>query len=336
MALSRLTFTCKRCNIVENDIFKGINQVIFNSTLQQMAVLFIYMIIGFVLVKAKVVGAEGSKVLSRLENNLFIPALVFGTFARQFTRQTLSTAWKLLLFSFGIEFVVIALAIGFGKIFFKEKFVRNVCVYGLCFANFGFMGNAIVESLFPEHFMMYLIFVLPLWTLIYVWGVPNLLREPQRVQGSKVLSKLKSLVNPMFIALILGAIIGLSGLKMPKVITTVVTSCGNCMSPLAMVLSGMVFATINLKTAFTNLSVYICSVLRLIVFPVIFALVFKFIDINFTWYVCLVCSTAMPLGLNAIVIPAADGKDLTVPAGMAVVSHLLAIITIPIIFMIFL
>ena len=310
--------------------------MIFSSTMQQMTILFIYMIIGFILVKAKVVGAEGSKVLSRLENNVFIPALVFGTFARQFTRQTLSTAWKLLLFSFGIEFAVIALALLFGKIFFKEKFVRNVCVYGLCFANFGFMGNAIVESLFPEHFMMYLIFVLPLWILIYTWGVPSLLREPNPLERRKVLGKIKGLINPMFIALFLGAIIGLSGLKMPKVITTVVTSCGNCMSPLAMVLSGMVFATINLKSAFTNLSVYICSVLRLIVIPVLFAVIFKFVPIDKTWYICLVCSTAMPLGLNAIVIPAADGKDLTVPAGMAVVSHLLAVITIPIMFMIFL
>ncbi len=310
--------------------------MIFTSTLQQMAVLLIYMAIGFILVKVKVVGAEGSKVLSRLENNLFIPALVFGTFANQFTRDTLSSAWKLLLFSFAIELAVIVIAVFLGRLFFKEKFVRNVCVYGLCFSNFAFMGNAIVESLFPQHFMMYLIFVLPLWTLIYVWGVPNLLREPQSHGNGRMADKIKTLVNPMFIALILGAIIGLSGLKMPKVVSTVVTSCGNCMSPLAMVLSGMVFAGINLKSAFTNFSVYLCSFLRLIAFPMIIALAFKFVPIAETWYVCLVCSVAMPLGLNAIVIPAADGKDLTVPAGMAVVSHLLAIITIPIVFMIFL
>ena len=37
------------------------------------------------------------------------------------------------------------------------------------------MGNAVVMNLFPDIFFEYLIFTLPLWTLIYLWGVPRLL-----------------------------------------------------------------------------------------------------------------------------------------------------------------
>ena len=39
----------------------------------------------------------------------------------------------------------------------------------------------------------------------------------------------------------------------------------------------------------------------------------------------------MPLGLNTVVIPAAYGKDTSIPAGMALVSHVLSIATIPLI-----
>ena len=42
----------------------------------------------------------------------------------------------------------------------------------------------------------------------------------------------------------------------------------------------------------------------------------------------------MPFGLNTIVIPSAAGKDTTVAAGLAVLSHLLSCITIPIVFMV--
>jgi predicted permease len=42
---------------------------------------------------------------------------------------------------------------------------------------------------------------------------------------------------------------------------------------------------------------------------------------------------AMPLGLNTIVVPGAYGKDTTDAASMALISHILSIITIPIIFM---
>jgi predicted permease len=41
----------------------------------------------------------------------------------------------------------------------------------------------------------------------------------------------------------------------------------------------------------------------------------------------------MPLGLNTIVIPAAYGKDTTAAAGMALISHTLAVISIPILFL---
>ena len=44
------------------------------------------------------------------------------------------------------------------------------------------------------------------------------------------------------------------------------------------------------------------------------------------------CATAMPLGLNTVVFPAAFGGDTTPGASMALVSHLMSVITIPIMF----
>ena len=64
----------------------------------------------------------------------------------------------------------------------------------------------------------------------------------------------------------------------------------------------------------------------------LFMAVASFFEIPRTIYLCALCSLAMPLGLNTIVIPSAYGKDTTVAAGMTIISHLLAIITIPLIF----
>lgn len=47
---------------------------------------------------------------------------------------------------------------------------------------------------------------------------------------------------------------------------------------------------------------------------------------------CAVCMAAMPIGLNAIVIPAGYGKDTTDAAGLALISHLFSVGTIPLIF----
>lgn len=104
------------------------------------------------------------------------------------------------------------------------------------------------------------------------------------------------------------------------------------MSPIAMILTGVVVSSISLKKTFLNVRIYIVSIIRLIIMPVLFISVATFFKIPETTYICALCSLAMPLGLNTIVIPSAFGKDTTVAAGMAVISHLLSCITIPLIF----
>ena len=317
--------------------------------LNQMAFLFLLIIIGFVLVKLKVLSSSASAVLAKLENNVFIPALVLSTFMQQCTVEKLSASWKVVLVSAIILVVIIPLAIILSKLCVKNKYIQKIYTYGLCFSNFGFMGNAIVSALFPQIFFEYLIFTLPLWATIYIWGVPSLLmsnddysntnesrEENQKSKENKgknsLKSRLKSFLNPMFIAMIIGAIIGVSGLKMPLFIDTLVSSCGNCMSPVAMLLTGITLSNTNLKKIFANWNIYIVSIIRLVIFPLIFIGLFQIIPMEKTIVTCAICSLAMPLGLNTIVIPSAYGKDTTIAAGMAVISHLLSIITIPLIF----
>ena len=47
------------------------------------------------------------------------------------------------------------------------------------------------------------------------------------------------------------------------------------------------------------------------------------------------CFLAMPLGLNTIVIPAAYGGDTSTGASCALISSTLAVITIPVLFLLF-
>ena len=306
---------------------------LFISTLNQLVFLFAFIAIGYILVKKGWVPDNSSSVLSKLENLIFIPALVMGTFINNFTIERIMSAWKLLTISFIIALVVIPLAILISKIITKDEYIQRIFTYGLSFSNFGFMGNAIVSSLFPDIFFEYLIFTLPLWILIYLWGVPRLLIVDLN-KGQNFIARLKSLLNPMFIAMLIGMVIGISGLQLPKWMTSLISVSGDCMSPIAMLLTGMVVATISLKKAFTNLSIYIISIIRLLIIPFIFIAISCFVKMNETIFICAVFSLAMPLGLNTIVIPSAFGKDTTVAAGMTVVSHLLSCITIPIVFLV--
>lgn len=326
---------------------------LFLSTLNQMGVLGLYIAIGFIIARLGILPKESSKVLSRLENSVFLPALVLYTFLANFTVATLRDSWLPLLVSLCVEIVVIPIAIFIAKRASRDGFIQRMYTYGLCFSNFGFMGNAVVSALFPEIYQHYVIFTLPLWTIIYIWGVPGLLIERESsdskpTEGTgvqRLLFSLKSFINPMFIALLIGAVIGVSGLGEILLeanggkgifVTQVIKVLGDCMSPIAMIMTGITFATLDFKKVLGTASLYVVTFLRLIVFPLSLgglALLIKtyVADIPDFVYISLVCSLAMPLGLNTVVIPAAYGKDTSIPAGMALVSHVLSIATIPLI-----
>ena len=293
--------------------------------------LFSLIAIGYFLAKFKLLPKDSATVLSKLENYLFVPALVMGTFISNFTPSRISAAAKPLLTSIIILIVVIPFAILCSRLLIKDRYLQNIYTYGLSFANFGFMGNAVFSALFPDMFFEYLIFTLPLWTMIYLWGVPVLLIADSSAHGIK--QKLKAFLNPMMIAMLIGMIIGITGIKLPTFATSLIDSTGACMSPVAMLLTGITVSTISLKKTLKDVSLYVISIIRLIIFPLIFIGVAKLIPIDSVSYTCALCALAMPLGLNTIVIPSAYGKDTKKAAGMAVISHMLSIITIPIIFM---
>ena len=327
---------------------------LFLSTLNQMGVLGLFIVIGFVIAKLGIVEKGATAMLSKLENNVFLPALVLYTFAQNFTAASLSGSWRLLLFSLIAELIVIPIAIFSAKCASKDGFIRRMYTYGLAFSNFGFMGNAVVQALFPaEFYQSYVIFTLPLWTLIYVWGVPGLLIErsetAEQSRRGRLLSSLKALINPMFIALLIGAVIGVSGLGellfspgggKGIFFTQVVKILGDCMSPIAMMMTGITFAFIDMKRVLSEKSIYAVTALRLVAFPLVLGgaawLVRTYVfPIDGTVFNCFIISLAMPLGLNTIVVPAAYGRDTSVPAGMALVSHMLSIATIPFVMMLF-
>ena len=262
---------------------------------------------------------------------------MLGTFIDNFTVATLSTAWRLLLSSLILAGVMIAISAGAARLCSRDKYERNIFLYGLTFSNFGFMGNAVVSALFPEIFLEYIIFTLPLWTLIYIWGAPVLLIGDSN-KKMKLSQRLKSFLNPMLICMFIGMAIGLLNIRLPAFAGSAVSAAGSCMSPVAMLLTGMTLAKCDLGRILRIKSVYLVSFFRLIVYPVLFlgvgvlARATELFAFDATFYICALCSLAMPLGLNTIVIPSAYGKDTTIASGMALVSHLLGCITIPIVF----
>ena len=130
-------------------------------------------------------------------------------------------------------------------------------------------------------------------------------------------------------------ILGLINPPLPSFLTSAMDTLGGCMSPIAMLLTGMTIAQFNLREVLSIRSVYLVTALRLLVFPLLFLVVMTLVPMPPVFATCAVCSLAMPLGLNTIIIPSSLGRDTKVASGMALVSHVLSCVTIPVIFALF-
>lgn len=304
---------------------------LFFSTLNQMGYLFLLILVGWLAAKCGAVPPGAAAVLSKLENAVLIPALVLGTFVGNFTVERLGQAGQYFLAGAVTVGLTAPLAVLLARLCARDPYQRRIYTYGLAFSNFGFMGNAVVSALFPEIFLEYLIFVMPFWMLIFLWGVPGLL-IPAEGERQTLRTRLKALANPMFLAMAAGMVLGLTGLPLPAFAASAVTTLGNCMSPVAMLLTGMTIAQSDLRAVLRSRGVYVATALRLAVLPLAGLAVLTLLPLERGLAVCILCALAMPLGLNTIVIPAAYGKDTSAASGMVLVSHLASCGTIPALF----
>ncbi len=303
---------------------------VFLNTLSPMLMMFSCMVIGFILNKKKLCPDNTASVLSKLEANVFAPALILSTFSKYCTVESLSAQYLQILSCLLILAIAIGIAFALAPLFADKGYQRKIYHYALTFGNFGFMGNAIVPAILGEAALYdYMLFTLPLNVAVYTWGIASLIPKGEGKQNP-----LKSLLNPSMFAVVIGMALGLTGANayLPAFVGSTLSGLGNCMGLVAMVLTGFLIGQYPIKRLLSDKKVYIASVLRLFVLPSLFIVILKLLGADHTALTMCLFAFATPLGLNTVVFPAAYGGDPSTGVSMATISHTVCVITIPVMY----
>lgn len=287
-----------------------------------------FMAIGYLFRKKDIFDEKASITLSRLVVNVFLPAMTFLTFINNFKVEIIAEKSQLLLMSVCVLTVTGIIAVGLAKILSKNKTTQAVYIYSFTIPNMGYMGYPLIKAVFGESALLdAMIYCIPYNIYIYTIGMYILTNT-----GDKRKLSLKAMLNPTLIALALGMAAGLLNLKLPSFVEQVLRASEGCMSPCAMLLTGAVFARIDLKTMFLDVKSYIASAIRLLIIPLTFLGILKLLKMPDNWVLASVAILAMPLGLNSVVFPEAYGGDSETGAKVCFLASVLGIITIPIVF----
>ena len=290
-----------------------------------MMYLFACILIGYLLRKFRVLREDADTMISRLVNYVFVPGLILNSFYNHCNPESLSQNLPLLLYCV----VLLALCAGIGFLlaprFAEKPEQKGIYLYSFTVVNFGFMGNALIQGLLGEDVLFrYLIFTMPASVFCYSVGVIWLTAGKKKFHP-------RMLINPMFITMIIGIVLGMTGCPLPSFATRTMSALAGCYSPLTMILTGYVIAGFDLKELLLKKQIYLLTLIRIVIMPLVIFFAAKAIGISGMPLTFILFFTAMPLGLNTIVYPAAYGGDKTPGAAMAVISNIAGLVTVPLI-----
>lgn len=234
--------------------------------LKQIIELFLMMFMGYILVKFKKIKSEDSKGLSVVVLYLVMPCVILNAFQVDYSKEKMQGLLLAFIAAILVHIILLCGTYFLQKVFKLDAVEKASVVY----SNAGNLIIPIVISVLGPEWVLYSSAFISV-QLILIWTHCNTM-----MCGDTKLEIKKIFTNVNIIAILIGIVLFFSGIRFPKVISETISSISNLIGPVSMFVSGMLIAGINLKKTFTNKRIYLITMLRMIVFPVIILIIFKF------------------------------------------------------------
>lgn len=287
--------------------------------MEQIFELFLMILMGFIIVKAGIVKEEDSKVLSKIVLYLIIPCVIINAFQVDYTKKTVNGLLIALAASVLLQVVLLLVVFMMGKLFSLNE-VETASIY---YSNSGNLIVPIVTFVLGQKWVLYGCVFMSV-QLVFLWTHCK-----------------KIILNINMISIAIGAILFFTRIRLPELITNTISSVGNMIGPASMIVTGMLFAGMDLKAIFANKRVYFISALRMLVIPLIALFLIK---ISHLATLSADAQKIMLIVFLAVITPSAStvtqmcqvyGNDAHYASAINVVTTLCAIVTMPFMVLLF-
>ena len=289
-------------------------------------------IVGFFLYKIKILNKDINAALSRLLVEVVCPFMIF---ANIMSISGLNVASKtdvvhVMITGVVIYVILVPLSILITRLMKVAKYSQGVFQSMLLFGNVGFIGIPVAESLFGAVGVFFMALLNIHFNLIcFSYGLWLITKDA----NTKYKFSPIKLLNPNIVSILLALILFLFDIKLPDLVLSPISFIGSITSPLSMLVLGASIAAHDLKKIFSQGKLYIITIIRMIIFPLLSYLIMKAIFGPGP----LTNVTAFYLGTPAAVIismfaTAYGGDEETATTGVAMMN-IFCIVTIPCIYL---
>lgn len=302
----------------------------FLTVAAQMLSLFIIMIIGYIMYKAKVIDDAATVRYTKLVLNISLPAQIITSFIENqgiVSNGEVIRVFGISLFSYLVYFILAEIFVLAVRV---KKEERGTYLFMSLFSNVGFMGYPVITTIFGNGAMIYaVIFNVVFNILVYSIGILLISSGKGEFRFNP-----RYLINMSFVSSVISIILFFAKIKLPEILMTSLGYLGNLTTPVAMLILGATIASMPVKELFDQGRIYLFTVFRLAVIPLVMFGVFRLLPMASPMIIgVMIIMAGMPVATNTTMLAIEYGGDTKLAAKGIFFSTILSVVTIPLLAM---
>lgn len=303
----------------------------FLSVLLKMIQLFAVIIIGAIANKCGIFNKDTRVKVTKIVLNITMPAMMLASICGDTKLPGRKEILVLLFVAVSLYVVQLVCALIVPVILRSKPDEIGIYRFMVMFGNVGFIGFPVTQAIFGDASVFYTtVFNLPFNLFLFTCGVYFLLASSadKDAQNPQKLS-LATFLTPAFLSSIIVIVFALGKIPVPAMIGDTCTMVGNATTPAALMIIGSTLADIPVKALVGSVRLYLMSLFRLIIIPVIVFFGYKlFVTDTLLLGECVIMA-AMPVASNGTMLCLQYDCDEKIMAQGTFITTVLSIVTIP-------
>lgn len=292
-------------------------------TLQQVGILFVLIVIGYVCGKTEVVTAEGKKILSNFLIKAIVPAMIVNAYLNmEFNPQILTN----LLQAFGLSFASIffAMLISFLLLWKMKTPNKKVLWFAFSYSNAAYMGFPLVKGLFGDEGMLYAGVFATVFNII-IWSIGYAVMSGETNGKKLAMAVVKS---PVTCSVVVGLLMYLCRIPVPEIIKSPIRMMGEATTPVSMIIIGVMIAESRIKSILGNKEIWLTVAVRLVLIPALTFGLYYLFGIGGLVGSVIMIQAASPTAATTSVLATQFNHDESIGAGTVVITTICSIVTL--------
>lgn len=210
--------------------------------------------------------SEDSRVLSLISIYLITPCVILKAFQIEYTSQVRDGFLLAIITAIAIHIILFLLVWLFSFLFHFDAVEKASIIY----SNSGNLIIPLVVSVLGDEWVIYASAFLCVQLFFIFTHCQSMMK------GQTMLTFKRLLTNINLIAIIIGLLMFIGGVRIPKTPYDVVSNIAACIGPVSMIMLGMIMASVNWIKVMTYKRLYMVTLMKMIVTPVVILLFLKY------------------------------------------------------------